>query len=320
MPTKGKLFESFVEHVLVSVGFFAVPVNGKEIYNGPAGKMLHGLGNPHNADVLVEPPFQTPVYWPTRLLVECKDKQKSTGLSEVRNVLGVREDINHFDMVDFDLMKIRSRRHNKPAISNFERYQYQVAIASVSGFTVTAQEFAYTHRIHLITFKGFPLIKNLLVSIEKIKKTLCNQLYSFNDVLSWTVDNSTGLSIKQYADNISIAVTSNGILIFLYNDPNIIVQSRWNEEGEFTLHFFKENKNVWYLHYHEMNYRFILPEVYQEYWKRSFEENKAFKPSNIKKSFFQSLLFMTQNDKPKIITLSEGFIKETIESESRHYQ
>ena len=44
----------------------------------------------------------------------------------------------------------------------YERYSYQIAIASTSGFTIQAQNFAATHRIPLIDFD-----KNMLEGTEK---------------------------------------------------------------------------------------------------------------------------------------------------------
>ena len=40
--------------------------------------------------------------------------------------------------------------------NNFIRYHYQVAVASLSGFTIPAQKFAYTHKISLIEFDEMP--------------------------------------------------------------------------------------------------------------------------------------------------------------------
>lgn len=44
--------------------------DGLYIYDGPAGQMIQDLGEAHNADVLLEPPVQTPFYYRTRLLSE----------------------------------------------------------------------------------------------------------------------------------------------------------------------------------------------------------------------------------------------------------
>ena len=96
----GKAFEILVKQILLTIGFSEVNSDGLYIFDGAPGQMIQGLGEAHNADVLLEPPVQTPFYSSTRLLVECKDYQRRIGLNTVRSVLGLREDINHFEILD----------------------------------------------------------------------------------------------------------------------------------------------------------------------------------------------------------------------------
>lgn len=155
---RGKAFEIIVKNFLIGIGFLEVCSDKLYIYDGPAGQMIQGLGNAHNADVLLEPMVQTPFYTPTRLLIECKDyDKKKVGLDVVRGVLGLREDINHFEIVDTNILQER-RKQNRNVINNYSyiRYTYQLAVASTSGFTACAQEFAATHRISLIEFDKLP--------------------------------------------------------------------------------------------------------------------------------------------------------------------
>ena len=96
----GKAFELFVKRILIHIGFSEVVSDGLYIYDGAPGQMIQGLGEAHNADVLLEPPVQTPFYSKTRLLIECKDYRKKISLNVVRSALGLREDINNFNIVD----------------------------------------------------------------------------------------------------------------------------------------------------------------------------------------------------------------------------
>ena len=73
---RGKAFEIIVKNFLIGIGFSEVRSDKLYIYDGSAGQMIQGLGNAHNADVLLEPMVQTPFYTPTRLLIECKDYDK----------------------------------------------------------------------------------------------------------------------------------------------------------------------------------------------------------------------------------------------------
>lgn len=86
---KGKLFEFFVSRLLVFCGFKPVVKDGLLVFNGKPGTMVQGLGQAHNADVLLEPPFQTPFYFSTRLLVECKCYSDTIGLPVIRNAFRV---------------------------------------------------------------------------------------------------------------------------------------------------------------------------------------------------------------------------------------
>lgn len=76
----GKAFEIFVKRVLISIGFSEVKSDGLYVFEASPGQMIQGLGEAHNADVLLEPPVQTPFFYKTRLLIECKDYSKKIGL------------------------------------------------------------------------------------------------------------------------------------------------------------------------------------------------------------------------------------------------
>lgn len=69
----GKAFEIFVKRILINVGFLEVESDGLYVFDGSPGQMVQGLGEAHNADVLLEPPVQTPFFYKTRLFIECKD-------------------------------------------------------------------------------------------------------------------------------------------------------------------------------------------------------------------------------------------------------
>lgn len=57
----GRAFEIFVKHILLKVGFVEVKSDGLYVFDGTAGQMIQGLGEAHNADVLLEPPVQIPL-------------------------------------------------------------------------------------------------------------------------------------------------------------------------------------------------------------------------------------------------------------------
>ena len=152
----GKAFEILVKRILVNIGFSEVRSDGLYIYDGAPGQMIQGLGEAHNADVLLEPPVQTPFYSKTRLLIECKNYRTKVSLNVVRSALGLREDINNYNIVDMDELMTRRQQNRRTTPPVFDRYSYQVAIAALAGFTTQAQKFAATYRIPLIEFNKLP--------------------------------------------------------------------------------------------------------------------------------------------------------------------
>ena len=90
----------------------------------------------------LEPLVQTPFLNKIRLLVECKDYKRKVGLDVVRDALGLREDVNHFELVDANELLSRKTQRRQGIINFHERYSYQVAIASMSDYSIQAQKFA----------------------------------------------------------------------------------------------------------------------------------------------------------------------------------
>lgn len=117
----GKAFELFVKHILINIGFSDVKSDGLYIYDGVAGQMIQRVGEAHNADVLLEPSVQTPFYSKTRLLIECKEYRRKIGLDTIRDALGLREDINHFDIVDMNRLLARRRKNRNGLVYDYER-------------------------------------------------------------------------------------------------------------------------------------------------------------------------------------------------------
>ena len=122
----GRAFEIFVKRILINVGFSEVNSDGLYIFDGTAGQMIQGLGEAHNADVLLEPPVQTPFYSRSRLLIECKDYTRKVGLNTVRSILGLREDINRFDIIDMNRLVARRCQNRHGIVYNHERYYCRI--------------------------------------------------------------------------------------------------------------------------------------------------------------------------------------------------
>lgn len=276
----GKALELLVSSILLNVGFSKVRSDGRYVFDGSAGQMVQGLGEAHNADVLVEPPVQTPFYTPSRLLVECKDYSKSIGLNTLRSVLGLREDINHFDIVDAQELQARQRNRRAGIAHDHRRYYYQVAVASTSGFTVAAQNFALTHRIPLIEIDKMPFWHDF-----------CNASgvgTRFSVAGTARVDKKRDLKlsdeIMKIAKRSAVAITNDGQLLFLYSeDENSI-----DFADSFSLHWRSAN-DPWILRSRGRNYYFQLPKQIREYWLKNSHSDLERKVNAI--SFKATLLY-----------------------------
>lgn len=336
---KGKLFEYFVYRLLVSCGFKPVIPDGLLVYNGGPGLMVQGIGQPHNADVLLSPPIQTPFYYPTRLIVECKCYDDSIGLPQVRNALGLRDDINNFEIVTEDILE--NRKHNrstKPKFHDMKRYVYQVAIASIDGFKSTAFPFAKAHRIPLISFAHSALFENIrrvISALDKFARCYPEQASRLSsrisDVMLHPEQNiymdSFDISewrayieeIEIIEQSISIGLLEDGTLLFLlrtepvYNDT-----SAFNiQEDECTIHWSAEQDNTWVLNKREAVYLFELPNEIYSNWKHSAAKQRR-DALRIKRDYFSKIILFNKPDGKKenitVLRLSERFMNEAEQS------
>ena len=273
----GRVFEIFVKQILLNVGFTEVKSDGLYIFDAGAGQMIQGLGEAHNADVLLEPPVQTPFYSLSRILIECKDYQKKVGLNTVRSVLGLKEDINHFDIVDKDELIARRNTRRKRLTYQLDRYDYQVAIAAMNGYTVPAQKFAATYRIPLLEFNQMPYWDEFCDILHQ------EEVHEDNP--------ETEYRLQRLADRIgeqtAVAITNSGQLLFLY-----CVNGEKRFDGSmYTLHWDKQGA-AWQLCCGESTYDFQLPEALLHLWldKSTDELSRKREALHCKEEFLSNML------------------------------
>lgn len=327
---KGAAFEYFVRKVLLSSGFKSVLSDGFLIYDAGTGQMLHGLGQPHNVDVLVEPHIQTPFYNLSRLIVECKCYSEPLGIEYVRNVLGLRVDINNFDIVTPDILKNRkSYRGKKERLYPFERYNYQVALASFNGFKESAQSLAATHKVPLISFSSstFESIRNIIFALDELELNdneyaqldlfFHEKEYSLADYRRF--DNTTKVvrwhngfleEINSLLCHLCVGITNSGAILFLYKVSNM-PKGEYNDGYELR---WDSSHKYWFLRgYHDDNqYVFELPEVLIDEWSNAAENmDKRDVALNLKERMMSNIvLYKTENGRSviKILNLSNEFI------------
>ena len=169
---KGALLEYLVHQLLINCGF--IPVIADDLYTFERGGLffVNGKGAAHDADVLMEPPVQMPFSYPTRIIYECKAYESKAGLPVVRNALGLREDINEFEVVTrASLLQRKNNRRAAYAIEKRNRYTYQVGVACIGGFTKPAVEFAANNKIPLLSLEWF-LSPSIIDEFQRIAEEL----------------------------------------------------------------------------------------------------------------------------------------------------
>lgn len=345
---KGYVFEYFVWRLLMACGFKQVLPDGNIIYNSSNGIMIHGLGQAHNADVLVSPPIQIPFYFPTRLIVECKCYTKPLGLQFARNILGLREDINNFDIVTPEILDKRKKYLRRDAaIYSFDRFRYQVALASVSGFKYTTEEFALVHRIPLISFSKsilFRDIRSFLTNIDDLFNSLDSDekkrvlrffrdrnndyIYNVEDI----IENEAGNNIRNFLNNLNeiekhmcFGVLENGTILFLYREENDRNNIREYYNG-FKI-YWSDNKKSWLIKTNEYNYYFELPASLMRKWNNMVgdwkEEFRAkMRTLDFKAEYFPKIsIYNFEEGKTSIdiLEISEDFLSRAIRDLEKNY-
>lgn len=332
---KGYAFEYLIRRLMLNSGFTNSPLDNKykTVYTNGTGTMIHGLGQPHNADVLMDPPIQTPFYYQSRLLVECKAYSTPLGLGHARNVLGLREDINSFNIVDLATLTNRRNYSDKAILHDFEKFQYQVALASLSGFKAGTVAFAHTHRIPLIDLDSLPLmreIKDFILDLDLLdlpEEQMKELITVFQGKQDWW-----NLSIIQndryrhiinffeheiFSNRIEVGITNTGDILFLYKMSNDDLQKINNQiyEDGFSIHWNNFN-SYWYLRDRNEGYIFQLPEALKQKWieySNVPEQNIYSGAITLKeKSIAKIIKYYIEDGKQniKILHLSKRFIEE----------
>ncbi|MBR2906461.1 MAG: hypothetical protein IKC26_00260 [Clostridia bacterium] len=330
---KGKLFEYFVFRLLVSCGFKPVIPDGLLVYKGGPGLMVQGIGQPHNADVLLTPPIQTPFYYPTRLLVECKCYDKPIGLPQIRNALGLRDDINNFEIVTQAILKNRqSARSAGPKFYDMKRYVYQVAVASIDGFKFTAFPFAKAHRIPLISFGSsglFAGVRKVISDLDDFAKEntefahqisscisdamMCPEYRIYLNDVDCNEWNSYVQEIERIEEFTTIGLLEDGTILFLLqaDEKDRDFYTNYIHNDGCTIHWNREQDGSWVLNDRGSIYYFELPTEIYDNWERSAGKQRR-DALRVKRDYFSKIvLFGKANDNEEnisILHLSEDFM------------
>lgn len=316
---KGNLLEYIIRQLLYSCGFNHVVPDGNYVYQqGSSGLFyVNGKGAAHDADVLMNPPIQLPFSFPTRVLFECKAYKSTIGLNIIRGAIGLRYDINEFEIVTEQ--SINERKNNNRAtyaISNRNRYQYQVGVASVNNFSASAFEFAANNKIPLISLRWFlnDATCNLFESItedylnsmgranmDHLNGMLVSKSLNITELVDLLYDDQIiGAIIREtheWLDSTLVGLNEHGDMFFLFGGDNFNseVFNTANHRRFFRarIHFWHTEEETWYLSLNpdrrsrEESLRFYLPKRYLTEWlETNFDLGQA---ASIKRHFFSRI-------------------------------
>lgn len=159
MPTreaiKGYLLEEILAYLIQNTGYKLLvdpSQDSRELSRRGNGLVVRGRGGPHQVDVLGQLIWIPAFTFPIRLFVEAKCRRPKMGIPEVRNAVGVIDDINQ---------NYTPVRDGTIAI---QRFTYRYALFSTSGFSDIAVHYAMAHLISLVDLSGpdFNDLRNLL--------------------------------------------------------------------------------------------------------------------------------------------------------------
>jgi hypothetical protein len=306
---KGALLEYIVRRLLINCGFTRVIPDGLMIFSRGRLTMINGKGAAHDADVLMNPPIQIPFSYPSRINFECKAYNRPIGLTIIRNALGLRYDLNEFEIVTRHHLKERQKnRRSRLAIDNRQRYNYQVGVASVENFTKPAFEFAANNKIPLISLRWF-LPKNICDSFHLITdaylgrfvKQELDELYDFlksssqeenfsHDRVQQSIFGEILNAVSDYENRISVGLLESGDFLFLIAQNRRLKDylSNTNRAFHAQFHYLNRDLDYWTLTIdEEVEAGFYLPKNIISMWKdQNFSAQAAI---NIKQKLFAKM-------------------------------
>lgn len=345
---KGALLEYLMRRLLMGCGFTPVVADNLYTFQNRGLFFVNGKGAAHDADVLMEPPFQIPFSYPTRIWFECKAYGNDVGLNTVRNLLGLRQDINEFEIVTQNTIRARQNNRSQALVENRIRHHYQVGLATINKFTQPAIEFATNNKIPILSLSSIlsPGILNQFYDINFSFAQRLDEGY-WNDLLEFLKDRSptqnkhdTFLNrnfsilredpiraILEEFDRLLkhalVGIVESGDLIFLFSKresaeglfDSLLYENRNNR---FKLYYEEEKPHSWSIDWNGNNQdrlRFFLPKQIMELWAKNIDDKV--RTLEMKRQFFSRIIVFNprrdENMPVSILRLNDEWISELIQ-------
>jgi len=318
---KGAFFEHLVKRVLLRCGFRAVKPDGLFVFSRGRQQFVNGKGAAHDADVLVEPPIQIPFIYPYRIIFECKAYTGKIRLPVVRNIHGLRDDLNEFEIVTKQHLSDRqNNRRSAIAVLNRSRHLYQVGLACISPLTKPALEFAINNKIPVLSFPWLlssDVFDRLSTFYDRdddidVHEGLAESFAS-GVVQNWeqydlgeetsTLFRDVCAEVEQH---VWVGLIESGDIVFLKMSDGAVTylndSRELNHEGKF--HYSANNPELWRLTIgpNERVAHFRLPEaVVREWADQDFEHSAAV---HMKAGRFSRMLIFTGKPERPVVTVN----------------
>jgi hypothetical protein len=294
---KSKLLEYITRRILYNCGFSSVRSDTLYIYDRPPLQMINGKGAAHDADVLMNPPIQMPFTYPTRIIFECKAYARGykVGLDIVRNSLGLRNDINDFEIITEQfLLDRQNNRRAELAISDRKRHYYQVGVSTLFDFSKPALEFASNNKIPLLSISelfsrsglaeaidGIPPNINTILGqegynaiIAELSKKEISEM-NFDVFVQYNNEYITRCIrlIDSEVGKVYVGVLESGEIIFVRfggsSDQIDILQDNQQNNLLARIHWDNPERERWWFQFNESDapYYFYLPREIVKVWK-----------------------------------------------------
>lgn len=258
---RGMLLEEAVLYLLSKSGYTVVDSDTGDdtLTTHSAGLAVRGRGGNHQIDAIADFSVRLPFTYQQRLLVEakCYSPNYKVGLPIIRNAVGVLKDANEFWVT-----------RGKKALPH-NRYKYNFALVSASGYSLEAEQYAIAQEIFLIpASKGYfrPVVAsirgiragtrrgksiNLPFDLKDLRLFVRDVLLRRADVdfLPSDVPNSFRRDIGEYFDACRLiqfgllAMIGNAFPVFLIPSRNVHIGEL---ESDQLVRFYYDHKS-WYI-------------------------------------------------------------------------
>ncbi|WP_112118912.1 PDDEXK family nuclease [Lysinibacillus capsici] len=318
---KGFLLEEALSKLLENSGYTLINkdvLNHRDKYPEfvPQGNGLNikGRGGTHQADVLGQFPISIPFNYPVRLFVEAKFRNKKTGIDVVRSGIGILTDLNaNYQTIDLNGDELL-----------IQRFNYQYAIFSTSGFSENAIRLAIAYKITLIDLGGREY-SDLLNIIDAIAQELLDMMQvhriSLNDVREYIrhilfndrligngneKENYECLEyifrplfkiIDEYGDLYLASINSPFSILIKPSSPDLFrsfIGNVGKSTFEVRINWYDNEPEMWEIRlfdnrFDELIFKFYLPELIKQYVFN--RPNVLVNALNAKEQFFGSMIF-----------------------------